>query len=301
MQDYVYLIGVAFLVGISSRMYMMRLDHRQYPTYPQGFISHITLGVIAAALGAVAVPALAEREFSAVTFLALAAQQFRDVRNMERQSLDNIESTEIVPRGTAYIEDIAKAFEARNYMAILSAISTGGSFYLLDTVLNISLYISLIVSILVGACVALGLKSILTRQKIGEIADVIPAKLEFDGPFMKVNDIVIMNIGLESSRQRYINEGIAVEIIPKEDSAIGTLSNLGQRQVIAHNASIQLGIKKDVDEPDFTPMLRRNPKNESLVMTLVPIKKDASLLVEIIKNVPVIESAKGKSYYLKGR
>ncbi len=300
MDNYIYLITCAFIMGVFARLYMMRLDYRQYPTYPQGFISHITLGIIAAALGAVAVPALAEKEFSAVTFLALAAQQFRDVRNMERQSLDNIESTEIVPRGTAYIEDIAKAFEARNYMAILSSLFTGIAFYGCKNIFKLNIMICIGVSILLGLLVATLLKNILTREKIGEIANIIPAQIDFKGPLLTVNGVVIMNIGLESSRKRYLKDGLAIEIIPKDPRNIGVIANLGQRQAIAHNAS-QLGLKKDVDEPDFTPILRRNPKNESLVMPLVPIKKDESLLIDIIKNTPVIESAKGKTYFLKGR
>lgn len=97
--------------------------------------SHVTLGLIAASLGAVAIPSLMEKEFSAVTFLSLAAQQFREVRNLERQSLEKIDETELVPRGTAYIEDISKAFEARNYMAMLTSllvsifITIGGRYF----------------------------------------------------------------------------------------------------------------------------------------------------------------------------
>lgn len=66
--------------GILSRLNMLRTDYRQYPTYPHGKIIHVSLGVIAAGLGAVAVPALLEKNYTAVTFLSLAAQQFRDVR-----------------------------------------------------------------------------------------------------------------------------------------------------------------------------------------------------------------------------
>ncbi len=301
LNNYIYLISCSFCMGIFARLYMMKLDYRQYPTYPQGFISHITLGIIAAALGAVAVPSLAQKEFSAVTFLTVAAQQFRDVRNMERQSLDNIESTEIVPRGMAYIEDIAKAFEARNYMAILTALSTGMVFYLSSNTFNMNNIVSIIISVISGFVVARLLKTVLTRDKVGEVADVIPAKMEFDGPLLKINGVVIMNVGLSSSRERYLQDGLAVEIIPKDPNNIGILSNFGQRQVIAHNTSVQLGIKRDADEPDFTPILRRNPKNESIVMPIIPIKKDESLLIEIIKNTPIIESAKGKTNFLKGR
>src|SRR5262245_33410102 len=102
------LLGVLF--GITSRMIMLRTDYRQYPTYPHGRSSHISLGVIAAALGAVAVPALDKKDFTAITFLSLAAQQFRDVRKMERETLSKIDSMELVPRGSTYIEGIAMVF-----------------------------------------------------------------------------------------------------------------------------------------------------------------------------------------------
>ena len=99
MFKYSFIIIPSLLIGFLSRLTILKVDYKQYPSYPQGVLSHLTLGLIASSLGAVALPALVENEFSAVTFLALAAQQFRDVRNLERQSLDNIEPTELVPRG----------------------------------------------------------------------------------------------------------------------------------------------------------------------------------------------------------
>lgn len=74
-------------IGTISRIVLLKNDYRNYPGYPHGYVTHISLGFIAAALGAVAVPALVEKEYTAVTFLALAAQQFREIRNMERESL----------------------------------------------------------------------------------------------------------------------------------------------------------------------------------------------------------------------
>lgn len=67
-------IGVIF--GILARLNMLRTDYRQYPTYPHGKIIHISLGVIAAGLGAVAVPALLDKTIRRLRF-SLAAQQFR--------------------------------------------------------------------------------------------------------------------------------------------------------------------------------------------------------------------------------
>ncbi|MCG5015123.1 YIEGIA domain-containing protein, partial [Collinsella aerofaciens] len=59
------------------------------------------------------------------TFLALAASQFRDVRNMERNTLNELDQYELVPRGKTYIEGIAIVFEGRNYLVIfVSFLST---------------------------------------------------------------------------------------------------------------------------------------------------------------------------------
>src|SRR5690349_2197010 len=116
------LLGIVF--GIVSRLLMLTTDYRQYPTYPHGRIIHISLGVIAAALGAVAVPALYNKDYTAITFLSLAAQQFRDVRKMERDTLTKIDELELVSRGSTYIEGIAMVFEGRNYLVIMTALVT---------------------------------------------------------------------------------------------------------------------------------------------------------------------------------
>ncbi len=99
------LFGVT--IGVLTRLYLLKTDYRQYPTYLHGKIIHIALGFIAAGLGTIAVPAIMEKEFAAITFLALAASQFRDVRNMERNTLNELDQYELVPRGKTYIEGIA--------------------------------------------------------------------------------------------------------------------------------------------------------------------------------------------------
>ena len=293
MFDYGYIIVPSILIGIIARVSMLRIDYRQYPSYPQGAFSHFTLGIVAASLGSVALPALIEKEFSAVTFLALAAQQFREVRNMERQSLDNIEQTELVPRGTAYIEDIAKAFEARNYMTMLTSLIVSILIFIFKEYLVDRTY-SVIIGCFIGIFVIILFNKIISRQLIRDIADVYPAKISFDGPLLKVGGTVIMNIGLQSSREIYLEKGIAVEIIPKDENANATLSNIGQRQAIQHNASIQLGIRKDTDEPDFTPLARRNPENGNVVMAIVCMEPDVEMLVESVKRTLVLESSKRK-------
>ena len=94
-------MGTAF--GMAARIAMLRSDYRQYPAYPHGKIIHLALGLIAGALGAVAVPALFNKDYTAITFMSLAAQQFREVRNMERNTLTAIDELERSGKGTALI------------------------------------------------------------------------------------------------------------------------------------------------------------------------------------------------------
>lgn len=290
---YSYIIIPSIIVGFLSRISMLRVDFRQYPSYPQGVFSHLTLGIIAASLGSVAVPALVQNEFSAVTFLALAAQQFRDVRNLERQSLDNIEPTELVSRGTAYIEDIAKAFEARNYVTMLVSLSVSIIIYFLSKT-GIHVIYSIIGGIIAGLLTLFFFNKAISRQSIEDIAEVNPAKIVFDGPLLKINNIIVMNVGLQQSREVFLKNGIAVEIKPYDENGVATLANTGQRQAIQHNAATLLGIRKDVDEPDFTPIARRDPHTGKVVMAIVALEPDVECLVEAVKKTIILESAKRK-------
>lgn len=293
MEKYFVLIVPALIMGTFARVHMMKSDYRQYPTYPKGYLTHFTLGFIAAGLGAVALPALIEKEFAAMTFLALAAQQFREIRSMERESLDNIEITEIVPRGTAYIEDIAKAFEARNYMATITALVTSIVVHICIS-LKANRYISVIIGMIAGLITHILIKILLHGQEVGDIAHVKEAKITFDGPNLQINDNIIMNVGLQARRDVFLDKGLAVEIIPKDENAITYLSNIGQRQAIQHNAANQLGIRKDVDEPEFTPIARMNPENGNIFMVITIMRPNIDALIEVVKKTPLLETSKRK-------
>ncbi|SES64999.1 hypothetical protein SAMN05660297_00090 [Natronincola peptidivorans] len=286
-------IVISVILGVIARTYMMRIDYRQYPTYPQAYLSHFTLGVIAAGLGAVVIPAITEKEYVAITFLAIAAQHFRDVRSMERESLDNIEPTELVPKGTAYIEDIAKTFEARNYMAIITATATGTAMYI-GEVLEIPILLRTLLGIIVGVIIIFLLNKMLQTRFVADIAEIKEAEITFEGPILTIAGVGVMNIGLKESREVFLANGLAVEMIPKDPNAVAVLSNIGQRQAIQHNVAIQLGIRKDMDEPDFTPIARRNPENGNIVMAIVAMEPDMECLIEAVKRTPVLESSKRK-------
>ncbi|MGB4503996.1 MAG: YIEGIA domain-containing protein, partial [Syntrophaceticus sp.] len=160
------------VAGVLARLFMLRLDYRQYPTYPHDLIAHIAMGSIAALIGAVLIPALLLKQYTAVTFLALAAEQFRNVRNMERETLTKLEETELVPRGIDYIEGIARTFEARNYLTIFTAIIASGMIVWLGW-----LYAVIIIVIII-----ILFQFIKTGRVVGDIAEITAARLHFQGP-----------------------------------------------------------------------------------------------------------------------
>lgn len=284
----VYVIVLATLAGTWARLYLLRIDYRMYPSYPQGYVIHLTLGAIAAFLGAVAIPAIISKNYQAATFLALAATQFREVRTLERETLQNMEDTELVQRGTAYIEGIARVFEARNYLALVTALAASLVAYVVpggDTM-------KLVTAGVCGFLLPVLLRSSVQGMKVGDIADVRSVPIEFTNTILTVAGVTIMNVGLKESREIYRKQGLAVLITPHDANAVATLANTGQRQAIAHDAAGQLGVRKDVDTPEFTPMVRRDISTGRLVLSIVPAERNIEALITAVRNVPVLEGAR---------
>ncbi|HHW29711.1 MAG TPA: hypothetical protein GXX21_09200 [Syntrophomonadaceae bacterium] len=282
--DYHTAIVGGLVAGVLARIIMLRLDYRQYPTYPHDLINHIALGFIASLIGAVFIPALMLKEYTAVTFLAVAAEQFRNVRNMERETLTKLEENEIVPRGIDYVEGIARTFEARNYLTIFTALLVSGCILWLGWVYATAVF----VLILIIVCY---LKS---GKVVGDIAEVVLEKLYFEGPFLKISDIYLMNVGYPPDREKILAEGMGVLIKPKDDNGRAILHNLGQRQAIVHTAAALLGTKKEVGEPEFTPLARKNIDTGEIGLFILPLEKDFECLRKIIERTPVLESASRK-------
>ncbi|MBT9172110.1 MAG: hypothetical protein DDT21_00491 [Syntrophomonadaceae bacterium] len=271
--------GVA--AGTLARYLMLRRDFRQYPSYPHAVATHLALGFVAATMGAVAVPAIVAKEYTAVTFLALAATQFREVRRMEREMLQALEHSELVARGKDFIEGIARTFEARNYLAIMISLVTSGTAFFFGIAAGLG-----------AGAVALALCKALMRGKlVKDIALVRPAEFNFRGPNVFVEDIQIMNLGLPEVREVYTKRARALILEPHNDAAREILANVGQRQAIAHDAAALLGVYREVDTAEFTPLLRRNPDTGRVGMLIVPIEPDVKCLVTAVENVPVLESA----------
>jgi len=273
------LLGIA--MGFLARLYMLRTDYRQYPTYPHGRVIHLALGFIAACLGAVAVPSFAEKNFTAVTFLTLAAQQFRDVRNMEREMLSKLDRDELVPRGSAYIEGIAMVFEGRNYLVIFTALLVSLFTYMFN------FWYGIVAGI---GCLLLD-RLWMSGQSVGHIAHVEEAPVHFKGPLLYVGDIVIMNVGLEANRQLIAEKALGFVLTPKNEDARITLSHLGQRQAILHDATTILGVYRDAGTPAFVPMAKLDLENGRVGLFLLPQEKDVDKAMRLIRRVPVLEGA----------
>jgi len=269
------------LSGTLIRYFMLRRDYRQYPSYPHGVVTHLSLGFIAAFIGAIAIPALAEREFTAVTFLALAATQFREVRDMERMMLQKLDQTWLVPRGPDFIEGMARVFEARNYLVMLTSLLVGGAVFWGNVFLGVAAALILLLAI----------RKLMSGKIVAQIAHVREGEVRFEGANLYVENIHFMNLGTEYVKDVYRQKGLGVIIEPFNDDARATLSNNGQRMAIAHNAAALLGIYKDVDTAEFTPILRRDLETGRVGLVIIPIEKDLYYLLEAVKKTPVLESA----------
>lgn len=299
--DRVFFVGLG--IGLLSRIIMLNLDQRQYPTQPNVLLSQLVLAFVASSLGALLVPALIARSYTSITFLSLAAEQFRQVRENRRNTLQNLEDVQLVQRGGAFIEEIARTYEVRNYMCIITSLATVGLNHLIIVELKLNADISLIISACCGLILALILRKLLERDTIGDIADIVPVEITFvDECIMQVGELKgITNMGLKSDRDRYLSKGLGIEIIPKDKSYSNSsiLMDPGQRQTILYNIYSRMGILKDHNEPAFSPLPRRNPKKESLVIAYIPIDKDLDKLIDAVKSCPILSSAKGKNLSLK--
>lgn len=303
------LIGT--LLGSLARFSALRVDYRQYPSYPQGYVIHTALGILGAFLGTAGPLALALGDFTAASFLAVAASQFREIRDVERQTLQALEQTELVPRGTGYIEGIARVFEARNYLAMAAGLlfSLG---YLAGEALAAGplaalgkRWSGLLVGIPLSLVAWVRLERYTRGPRVADLADVVPAPIEFDGPMLTVAGVAVMNVGWGPARERYLKEGLAAEIRPRSAAAKATLVNLGQRQAIAHDVMALIGSQHDVDEPEFTPLIRRRADG-TLVLAILPAERDVDAFLAAIRQVPVLEGSVRKPLqspvgrYLKG-
>ncbi|MFC0523140.1 YIEGIA family protein [Pontibacillus salicampi] len=281
MNEYVYPILFGVAVGVIARLIMLKTDYRQYPTYLHGKVIHLSLGFIAAFLGAIAVPAIMEMEFTAVTFLTIAASQFREVRNMERNTLTELDAYELVPRGNTYIEGIAIAFEGRNYLVIFSSF-LATMFYLIWNIWA---------AIAVALVSYYFVRKFMTGNTLKDIVDIEYVKPHFDGAGLYVDNIYIMNIGLPERQKEIMEYGMGFVVSPKNFNVRSTIANLGQRQAILHDVSVSMGVFRDSGTPALVPLIKRDLDDGRIGVFILPQERDVDRAIRIIGAVPVLENA----------
>ncbi|MFZ3588635.1 YIEGIA family protein [Bacillus sp. DJP31] len=281
MNEYTYPILFGVTIGTLTRIYMLRTDYRQYPTYLHGKIIHIALGFIAAGLGTVAVPSIMEEDFTAITFLTLAASQFREVRNMERNTLAQLDEYELVSRGNTYIEGIAVAFEGRNYLVIFSSFVSTLSY----------LVWNIWAGLLAGGIALFLSKKLMSGGSLKDIIDIEYIEPRFEGAGLYVDNIYIMNIGIPERQKEVLKYGMGFILKPKNFNARSTIANLGQRQAILYDMSIALGVYRDSGTPALVPLAKRDLDDGRVGIFVLPQVKDYEKAIEVIGLVPTLENA----------
>ncbi|MFL0268360.1 YIEGIA family protein [Candidatus Clostridium radicumherbarum] len=287
-QYHIYLILVPILCGTFARYITLVIDYRQYPSYPNGYLIHLVTGFISSGIGAIAIPALLAKDFSAITFLFIAAEQFREVRRIEKESLQDLEDVEHVFRGEAYIDGIAKTFEARNYFSLLTALISSLTMHIITDK-------AMIINILCGissGIISIYLLRIFSKGKsVGDIAEIKIAAITVKNSELYVEDIFVTNhLGTDASRKLVESSGIAAIIYPKERYYSRILDHNGQRQAILYEICRILGLKRY----HYT---RRDYETGRIAVVMVPIIHDELAFIETIKKTPILESIK-KNYRL---
>lgn len=282
MNHYTFPILLGVLVGVITRLIMLRTDTRQYPTRLHGKIVHIAMGFIAAILGAVAIPSIMKKDFSALTFLTLAASQFRDVRNMERNTLQQLDGVELVPRGSTYIEGIALVFESRNYLAMMASFVTTFAYFAFN---------SPIAGVIAGIASFFAAKALMSGGRLQDLVEIEHAPLRFDGAGLYIDNIYIMNIGLPARQKEIMKYGMGFLLKPKSMDANITISNLGQRQAILHDVAVGLGVVRDSGTPALVPLAKRDLNDGRIGVFVLPQEHDVEKAIQIIGNVPTLENA----------
>lgn len=278
-------IAIGLLFGFLSRFLSLRVDFRQYPATPAGYTSHLTMGFIAAFIGAVFTPALVAKQFTAATFLTLAAQQFYQIRQMERKSLEQVESMSLVRRGPSYIEGIARTFEERNYLTMAVALVSSTA----------AVFAGPAVGGILGLGAAWGSQHLKRGKVLGDIARLYPGKLWFERTLFYVDDVMMMEVGLRHPRERFLREGLGVVIEAKDAHAQAVIWDLAQRQAIAHEAAAAVGAQTDVGYPEAVPLVRMAlPQNNGrAALFILPVERNLERLLEAVAATPVLESSKG--------
>ncbi|MBX5476470.1 MAG: YIEGIA domain-containing protein [Clostridia bacterium] len=275
--DPVVAIIFGLAVGLLERAYFLWADVRQYPTYPHNRIIHMFLGLIASLVGALAVPAILTKNFVAGVFLVAGAQQFHQVRTIERDMLASLDKAEIVPRGPAYVEAIAMGFEARNYMVLAAALVTSFSTSLWGWEVGLT----------IGLWAIVLTRYVLRAQKIESVAVVERVPVELTPQELRAGPIRLKlpeGAGLAPDRVR------ALRLTARRPQDRLVLSSPAQIQALVYEVASSSGVLS----PDLEvarPQAKYDHESGSLYITYVPADPDFDDAEDAARHTLVLEVA----------
>lgn len=283
-------VALGIIMGTAARFVTLRIDSRQVPSYPNNYFINLVTGFLAASLGAVAIPALLSNDFAAVTFLMLAVQHFRDTRKQTQESLELVDPAGFAKRGSVYIDGIAKTFEARNYISLLTGLGTVLVLY--GTMID-NLWVNLLEALLAGSLIIWALRRFTRGKCIGDICTLRLGEIEVRGSDLYVDGIWVTGmLGIQKRQALFQREGIAIVAAPKTDKQRLTLENSGQRNAILFDLARAFGVK----ELSFT---RRNAKDGRVVVAFVPMLPDPEGILRTVGETPILESIRRRARWRK--
>ncbi len=278
------LLGI--LMGTVARFITLRIDSRQVPSYPNSYFINLVTGFFAASLGSVAIPALLTNDLAAVTFLMLAVQHFRDIRKQIQESLEQIDPVGFAPRGSAYIDGIAKTFEARNYICLLTSLGTVLALYLAESE---KIWLNATTALIAGSAIISFMVHFTKGKCIGDICTLHFGEVDIRGSELYVDGIwVTAMLGLEKRKTLFMEQGVALVATPKSEKQRLTLENDGQRTAILYDAARSFGTKELL----FT---RRSLSDGRIVIAFVPIINDKEKILAAVRSTPILESVRKRS------
>lgn len=275
------LLGI--LMGTVARFVTLRIDLRQVPSYPNSYFINLVNGFFAASLGSVAIPSLLSNDFAAITFLMLAVQHFRDIRRQIQESLEQIDPSGFVPRGSAYIDGISKTFEARNYICLLTSLGTVLALYL---TMNENLWINAATALVTGSVLIWCMVRFTKGKRIGDICTIHLGEISVQGSDLYVDGIwVTAMLGLDKRQKLFLEEGVALVATPKAEKHRLTLEHDGQRAAMLYDAARSFGTKE-------LSFMKRSLSDGRVVIAFVPIIKDEEKILRAVRNTPILESVR---------
>jgi len=268
------LIGI--LVGLIARVMFIQKTYRQFPSRPHGMIIHMFLAFVASLIGSLLIPAIFKPDFTAGVFISIGTAQFHSMRALERDAWRDVDKGEPVPRGDAYIDSIAEAFEARLFLVIGIAAITTIVCYLVNGPIGT----------ICGLVAAFIVRIWRQGRSVSEMADVttVPVNVREGVAYVGRHRIDSLTAGCNCDAPQ--PKLMAVAVKPKDMSAMLTFAHTGQQQAILHNLSITVGARLS----EFPPTVAYFPGEEGLILVLSPIVDNAELIVKTVLGAPILES-----------